>query len=343
MAGHRLGRGDVGPVRAEHLVDGQRFVVVAQRRRGGVGVDVGNLSGLHARIRQTAQQRAARSVHVRHGDMLAVRRESVSGHFAQYRRAPAHRRVVAFEDHGRRASARYQPVAVLIEGARCRRGVRFALREGSQPVETADRIEVHLLRSAAYDALLQSLPDHQVSHADRVRAAGAGRREGEVDAPQVEDHREVHRDGRVHRLEDVSRTDHRRIPLGADDVDALDHRGRAAVIAVDDADLVGRQKRFVHSRVAHRLGRGHVGVLALLGQAEPLAAVERPLQFGALDDTGQRRYVSQLPALRVQPDARTPFAQRFGHFAETGADRGPDAQSGDDYSVFHGVRCIILR
>ena len=173
--------------------------------------------------------------------------------------------------------------------------------------------------------------------------APAGRREREVDAPQVEDHREVHRHGRVHRLENIARADHRRVPPGADDVDPLDHRCRTAVVAVDDSHLVRRQVGLVHPRVAHRLGGGHVGIFALLGQTQPLAAVEHPFQVRLFHDPRQRRNVPQLPARRIEPDARASFAERLRDFFRIFSDAGPDAHSGDDYSLLHGLRYISPR
>lgn len=60
-------------------------------------------------------------------------------------------------------------------------------------------------------------------------------------------------------------------------------------------------------------------------------------------DPRQRRDVSQLPARRVEPDARASFAERLRDFFRIFSDAGPDAHSGDDYSLLHGLRYISPR
>lgn len=102
-------------------------------------------------------------------------------------------------------------------------------------------------------------------------------------------------------------------------------RLRTAVVAVDDPHLVRRQVGLVHPRVAHRLGGGHVRLFALLGRHSRLAAVEHPFQVRLFHDPRQRRDVSQLPARRVEPDARASLAERLRDFFRIFSDAGPDA------------------
>ena len=320
---------------AEHGVDGLRLVGVAQRRRGGVGVHIADLPEPDAGIGHGAPQRARRSVHVGHGDMVTVRREAVSGDLGKDCRPAAPGRFVAFDDERRRAAAGDEPVARPVERARGLRRLVFAGGECGQRVEIGHRVIVDLLAAAADHTLLHSVADQQRGQPDGVRTARAGPRDGEVHPFQVEDHREVHRDRRVHRLEDVARADHGGVLRLADLVDSLHHGRGAAVVAVEDADFVPGEVFGRDSGLPERFERGDVGVLSLFGQADSLPAVEFSLQVGMRQQSGECRPVPEFMPAGDDADTRAAFVERFRDSLFSDSDAGVDAHARDYDASFH--------
>ena len=250
-------------------------------------------------------------------------------------------RFVAFDYHRGSAAARHQSVAVAVKRARCLGGVVFADRECADAVETAYRERVDFLRAAADHHVLQAVAYQQRSEADGVRAAGASARHGQVDAFELEDAREVHRHGRVHRLEDGARADQRGVFLLAHRVDAADHGVGAAVVAIEQAHFVAVKVILVDFGVAQGFGGGHVGILRLLGHVDTLVARKDAFQVRFFDICGQAGAETHLLAFGVQHDARLCRVQGIAHFVKVFAQTRVDAHSGYYNSFFHNY-CVSL-
>ena len=95
-----------------------------------------------------------------------------------------------------------------------------------------------LLRSSADNHFLESVLDQQGTETDGVRTARAGSRHCQVHSLQSEYAVEIHRHGRVHRLEDSSGAAHHRVLLLADNVHGFDHGKSGGIVAVKKADLI---------------------------------------------------------------------------------------------------------
>ena len=253
MTRHRLSRADEGALSSEHAVEGHRLVHVTLRCRGGVGVDIVDVVELHARILHRPGHRYHAAVVAGLGDTAAVAREAVAHDLCQYRRPTGHGVVVVLQHECRSTAAGYQSVAILVKRATGFRRLVHADGECPQRVERSHRVVVRLLGTAAEHHLLQSLPDEHVAQTYRVTAAGAGRTDGEVHAPQVEDGTQVHVHRRVHRLEDHAVAQHCRVVLLIHDLRRLDDGLGRRVVAEDTAYLVLAQVLISDLRLSERL------------------------------------------------------------------------------------------
>ena len=172
--------------------------------------------------------------------------------------------VVVFKHKGSRTTTRNQSVAVLVERTARLRGFIHTDGEGVEGIERRHRVVVRLLRTATKHHVLQSLTDEHHTQSDGVAAAGTGGADGEVHATQMEDGAEVHIHGRVHRLEDESVAQHRRIVLLVHNLRRLDDGLGRRVVAKDTAHLVLTQVFVCDARLFEGLARGHIGILRLL-------------------------------------------------------------------------------
>src|SRR5690606_26744014 len=123
-----------------------------------------------------------------------------------------------FENDCCRATAGHQSISVPVEGFGCFGGFVLLNREGSDAIETSEGVWIYFLCASAYDLFLQSHFDEQIAHSNRMRTAGTGCTDGEIDAFETEDRAQIHGDGAVHALEDVPRTDERGVFLFAKQV-----------------------------------------------------------------------------------------------------------------------------
>ena len=183
---HSFGRTNPGHVLAKQSVERDGLEHVALQRRCGVRINVIDVGRREVGIVQRACHGRNRPFVAGLRYAAAVARKAISHHFAQDCGTPRHGMVVLFEHQCSRTTARYQSVAVAVEGSRGTLRVVHALRKGAKGIECGHRVEVNLLCAAAKHRVLQPLFNHHVAQSDSVTATGACRTDGEVDAAQVE-------------------------------------------------------------------------------------------------------------------------------------------------------------
>ena len=299
-------------------------------------VHIADLLQGNARAADGHLQRAGRAVHIGGRDMVSVGREAVPQDLCQDGCAAAPGRFIAFQDNGGRTAAGDKSVPVAVEGAAGCRRVRFPHGERGNAVERAGCGHVHLLRTTADYHFLQAVLDQKRPQADRVRPAGAGAGNREVDALEAENHPQVHGDGRVHGLEDGAAAAEHGVfflhDLGDGVVDGL----RRTVIPVQQAHFVAVQIILVYSGGAQGVPCGTVGVLGRFRHIYPLGAGKFPFQlrFGHI-----ARKAGAEPhglALRVQDDSGCPLVEGIPHLVQRLAQAGPDTHPrNDDSSLYH--------
>ena len=281
---------------------------------------------------QAQLQRAGGSLHVGRGDVVAIAGEAPADNLGQDGRPAAHGAVIILHNQRGGTAAGHQAVAVAVEGAAGPCRLVLAHGEGLDAVEGGHAVHVVLLRTAAHHAVLQAVAHQQVGQAHGLRARGAGGRGGQVDAAQAEEAGQVHRHGRVHRLEDAAAAASRRVMELAEFVQRL-HRGLGhRVVAVDDAHLVGGDVVGIQARVFQGGAGGHVGILRLLGHELAQVARHVGFQVGLGNSRAQGRTEARFLALLAENDSAAAVVQRLAHFVQSGSQAGPDAHAGDYYS-----------
>src|SRR5262249_41757119 len=144
MAGGGLGRRhrDLARRIADQTLYRVELDLVAQRRRGPVGIDVVDLGGRGAGALERHGHAAEGAVAIlgRRGDVVGVAREAVADHFGIDLGAAALGAFVLFEHHDARPLAHHEAVAVTVIGARGARGfIVEAGRERAAGAESRDR------------------------------------------------------------------------------------------------------------------------------------------------------------------------------------------------------------
>ena len=213
--------------------------------------------------------------------------------------------VVVFKHEGSRTTAGNQSVAILVERTARLRGFIHTDGEGVEGIERRHRVVVRLLRTATEHHILQSLTDEHHTQSDGVAAAGTGGADGEVHTTQMEDGAEVHIHGRVHRLEDESVAQHRRIVLLVHNLRRLDDGLGRRVVTKDTAHLVLTQVVVCDACLFEGLARGHIGILRLLRHTGTGMTVEHLLR----DDrcfhlTHQPAAIAVAQTVLIEHDAR---------------------------------------
>ena len=109
-----------GHFAAEHFADRLDFLLVADRRRGRVGIDVidGKLHAFERHLHAAHRALARRRHHV-----VAVGGRAVAGEFAVDPRAARFGVLVFFEHENAGAARDHEAVAILVVGARGRAGL----------------------------------------------------------------------------------------------------------------------------------------------------------------------------------------------------------------------------
>ena len=332
VARHALGAADPRLFAGKEAVEGDGFEAVALRCGGGVGIDIVHGIGGETGIVEGTLHGDERTLVAGLRDTAAVAREPIAHDFAKDVGTARHGVVVLLQHKRCTPAARHEAVAVAVEGAGGALRVVHPFGKSPQGVERGHRILVHLLRTAAEHHLLQPLTDEHAAQSDGVAAAGAGGADGEVDAAKAEDGGEVHRHGRVHRLEDVAAAEQGRVVLLPHDVGRFDDRCGGRVVAEEAAHFVAVEISLVHAGHGKGFAGGHEGIFALFGQPIAQAAVEQTFEPRALHDARQGRLIAVGRALGVDADARTTFAQGLRHFLNILAQTRPDADAGDDHS-----------
>ena len=167
-----------------------------------------------------------------------------------------------------------------------------------------------------------------------MTSARTGCAHGEVYAAQVEDGAHVHRYGGVHRLEDVSAAEERRVVFGFHDAGGFDDGCRRGVVAKDAAYFVAEHIIFVDSSHCEGFLGGHECVFAFFGQAGAHAAVEQSFELRAFNNTGEPRLITILQSRAVEADAASPRSQAFRYFLSVLSEASPEADA-CHYDSFH--------
>ena len=105
----------------------------------------------------------------------------------------------------------------------------------------------------------------------RTTCAGSGN--GEVNPSKLEDNRQVHCHGRIHRLENRTGTYQRCVFLFTNDVHCIDNRGGTTIIAIQDTHFISFEKSLVNTGVAESLQSGEISIFSLFRQAETFTTI----------------------------------------------------------------------
>ena len=188
--------------------------------------------------------------------------------------------LVTLQDEGRSTTTRHQSVSVLVKRTTGLRGIIVLLAQGKRldTVKRCHTIHVGLLTTTTDHTVLQTVLDQQGGETYSLRTRGTGGRSRQVDTLQVEQTGEVHRDGRVHRLEDgTTATGSRTLKLS--ELIQGNHRGLGhRVITIDDTYLVLVDIVQIQLRILQRIFRCHIGILRFLRHKLPEIAVHKRLQ-----------------------------------------------------------------
>ena len=205
MAGQRLGRRDRRALRAEHLADRLDLLDVADRRRGGVRVDVVDRR-VHAFERHL--HAAHRALARRRHHVVAVGGRAIARDLGVDFRAARLGVLQLFEHQHAGAAGDHEAVAVAVIGARglVRRLVE-ARRHRAHGVEQHRHGPVEVLAAAGEHHVLLAPLDRLGGVADAVVRGRAGRRDRIVHALDLEPGGERRRRGRRHRLRHRERAD----------------------------------------------------------------------------------------------------------------------------------------
>ncbi len=147
--------------------------------------------------------------------------------------------------------------------------------------------------------------DKQRGHAYRMGTARTGSGKCHVDAFQFKYGRKVHRDGRIHRAENRSRTDKGGILFLQYALMAAYHRFGARIVAIDDA---GRSSFYQIGRnpgIRQGFLCRHVRIFTFFGKKFPRLAVQKAFERRPRDYSRQRGTVTVISPRRVNAYAAT--------------------------------------
>ena len=223
MAGQRLGGGDRRTLRAEHAADRLDLLEIADRRRGGVRIDVVDrrLAGVERHV-HAAHRALARGRH----HVVAVGGRAVAGDLGIDLGAARLGVFELFQHQHAGAAGDDEAVAVHVVGARGlgRRVVVFR-RHGAHGVEQHRERPVQLFAAAGEDHVLLAPLNDFGGIADAMIGGRAGRRDRIVHALDLEPGGERRRSGGRHRFRHREWADALGT-LAARDVGGLDDRAR---------------------------------------------------------------------------------------------------------------------
>src|SRR5262249_55618631 len=124
VSGHALGGRD-SDVSSEKGTDGMRLDGVVSRRRGAVRIDMADVGGLYARVREGGAHRlkGAPPLRIRRGDVMRIRGGTIADHLGVNARTARARRLFRLQNYYAGPFREYEPVALHVEGARGRHGL----------------------------------------------------------------------------------------------------------------------------------------------------------------------------------------------------------------------------
>ena len=320
MAGQRLGGRDRRAFvsRAEHLSDRLDLLQVADRRRGGVRVDVADLL---VDFRDRHPHAAHRAFSGGRHHVVAVGGGAVADDLAIDARAARLGVLELLEHDDARSAGDDESVALRIVGARRLVGLIVeAGRHRPHRVEEHGERPVELLAAACKDHVLLAELDDLVGVADAVVRRRAGRGDRIVHAADLEPGGERRRGGRGHRLRHRERADALRT-LGAGHVSRLDDgAGRRAAGAHDHAGAVVGDLVRLETGIADRLFHGDMVPRRAAAMETHGPPVDGALRIELRLPVHLAAEAELLVALR-RNDAGARLAQARQHFLRVVADR----------------------
>jgi hypothetical protein len=215
-----------------------------------------------------------------------------------------------------------------------------AAGHGAHGVEQHGELPALFLATPGKDHVLLAPSDELCGVADAVRAGGAGRGDGVVDALDAEGRGQAGRDGAAHGARDHH---------GAHALDALvaQRVGGPDLVQAGGAARAGDQ---AGARVGDfvRLQPGLLDGL-LHGQVGVGGGVAHEAQGAAVDGgfevqrgpTAELRAQASLGVNGVEADARARGPQAGVHFGQVVAQAGHDAHAGDDDATQHGQKSSV--
>src|SRR5215203_4224366 len=317
---------------ADEALDRLELDLVAERRRGAVGVDVVDVRDVDAGALDRHLHAAIGAVAVlgRRGDVVGIARQAVADHLGVDPGAPRLRVRVLLEHDDAGALAHDEAVAVAIVGARgAGRIVVEVRRQRPAGGKAGERKPVdRRFRAAGEHDLGVAIGDEPRGVADRVRAGRAGGHDGVVRALEPVLDRDVARGEVDEPTRDEERRDAPRALLVQRDRGVIDAADAADAGADENAGgilLVGGLR--LPRRILQRLGRGGHRVdderidLALLLRLHPLVGIEAAVGAVAARDLAgdPAGEVGGLEALDLRAAAFTgeePLPARLGAAAE---------------------------
>src|SRR5512139_939421 len=343
VAGHRLGRVDHRLVRgiAQRELDRFGFVLVAERRRGAVRVDVVHLVSVDAGVAQRIEHGTPWAVGARCRHVVGVAAHAEAHDLGVDLRAARLGVFVFLEHQCSGALAQHEAVAVLVPrtAGGCRVVVAGGQCAGRGETAHAERRSGALGATGDHHVGIAVL-DHAGGQADRMQTGGAG-----GDNRQVGPLQSV-KDGKVARNHVDDRTGNeegRNLPRSRfhqQSVGFLDQRQAADSGTDIDANALRIGFGDFDARVAYRLdARGHAELDEGI-HAAGLFRVEVGLDLEILDLAchlrGERRWIKTGDP----GDPGTTGKQVTPGFRDGVTDRGNDPQPGD-YDATFGQNSVL--
>ena len=237
------------------------------------------------------------------------------------------------------AAGDHEAVAVLVVGAARPLGRVVVLgRHGAHGVEQHRQRPVELLAAAGEHAVGLAELDAFDGVADAVRRGRAGRADRVVEALDLVGGREVGRDRARHGARHHERADALGALLLGDDGRLHDGAGGRPAGAGDQAGALVGDLGLAEARVGDRLLHGEIGVGRAVAHEAAQAAVDQLVDVD-LQRAGDLAAEAELRVLRHELDAGLAVLQRLRDLGGVVADRGDDAQAGDDDTLHDVSRC----
>eukprot|EP01022_Parablepharisma_sp_SALTPOND_P036185 TRINITY_DN979_c0_g7_i1.p1 TRINITY_DN979_c0_g7~~TRINITY_DN979_c0_g7_i1.p1 ORF type:complete len:1344 (+),score=262.78 TRINITY_DN979_c0_g7_i1:3504-7535(+) len=345
VTGHGFGRIDnhlVGMV-AESGLDRVGLVLVAQRGRRAVRVQILHFIRIDTGIAQCIEHAATRTIQVGCSHVVSITAHAEAQQFSIDLGTTGLGVFVLFEHHHAGALAQHETIAILVPGTGGGCGVVVAGRQGAGRRETTNTQRRNTgFGAAGNHRICVTVHDHARGRADAMQAGGAGSDDRQVRPLQAELDGQVARDHVDDRGRDKERTDAARTTVGQFGVGFFDQRQAANARTDHDANALGILVRYRQSAILDGLDTGGHAVVDEGIHMTRFFGGDVILDIEALYLTGKMRGEGGSVELGHGSDAGLAFLDGTPRIGDVVADRRDASQAGNDYTTFTSAAQAIL-